>query len=179
MTLQHTLMESSQVHQVGGTTSVPNFLFDRVMPRLRDTEWRLLCVIVRQTFGWTSGDGERKKSDWLSHYQLKRRTGRSSAPVSRAIDTLVRAGLIVVRDSFGSELASSQSRRQAHCRLSFSISPESYSQDFQEKFSHVRFQISKSKNNKRNLYKIKQQHTRNSGLSTASSNEPDSTVENS
>ena len=158
---------------------MPNFLLDRAMPRLRDTEWKLLCVIVRQTFGWSAGAGERKQSDWLSHYQLKRRTGRSSAPVSRAIDTLVRAGLIVVRDNLGCELSTRQSRRVAHCRLSFSISPESYSQDFQEKFSHVRFQISKSKNNKRNLYKIKQQHTRNSGLSTASSNEPDSTVENS
>lgn len=154
------LMPMASKLQVGGTTSVPNFLLDKAMPRLRDTEWKLLCVIVRQTFGWSAGQGERKQSDWLSHYQLKRRTGRSSAPVSRAIDTLVRAGLIVVRDNFGRELLTRQSRRQAHCRLSFSIAPSINTNAFQQKFAHARFQISKSKNDKRNLYKRKQQHSR-------------------
>lgn len=140
-----------------GTTPVPNFLLDQVMPRLRDTEWRLLCIIVRQTSGWVLGDGTRKKADWLSHFQLKRKTGRSSAAISKAIDGLVRSGLIIVRDLSGQPLTSPRDRRQSHSRLSFSLNHDLASTRFQEQFSHARFQISKRRNNKRKLYKRKQQ----------------------
>lgn len=140
-----------------GTTPFPNFLLDRVMPRLRDTEWWLLTVIVRQTFGWGQEDGSRKETDWLSQFQLKRRTGRSSAPVSRAIDVLVRSGLIIVRDSFGRDLTSAAMRRRSHSRLSFAISPLLGSVVFQERLAHLRFKNLKRKNDKRKLYKRKQQ----------------------
>ena len=33
----------------------PCVLIDRLMPTLKDTEWRLICVIVRQTVGWGAG----------------------------------------------------------------------------------------------------------------------------
>lgn len=151
------LMPNRRVSVIQGTTPFPNVLLDKVMPRLRDTEWRLLSVIVRQTFGWSQGDGKRKESDWLSHYQLKRRTGRSSAPISRAIDLLVRSGLIVVRDSFGHELTSAERRRRAHTRLSFAVSPFLGSAKFQRRLSYLRFKNFKRKNNKRNHYKRKQQ----------------------
>lgn len=150
---------------VVGTTPFPNFLLDRVMPRLTDTSWRLLSVIVRQTFGWDEGDGTRKKTDWLSHAQLKRKTGRSSAALSLAIARLVRSGLIVVRDSVGTDLATPAERRRSHSPLSFGVNPQLATATFQRAFSHARFQYSKSRNNKRNIYKRKQQH--GPGLSPA------------
>lgn len=143
-----------------GTTPYPNFLLDRVMPRLTDTQWRLLSVIVRQTFGWDGGDGTRKKTDWLSHAQLKRKTGRSSAALSLAIATLVRACLIVVQDSRGGELGTPALRRRAHSPLTFAVNPQITSAAFQRAFGQARFQYSQSGNNKRNLYKRKQQQTR-------------------
>lgn len=151
-------MSDKAVDPVRGTTPVLNFLLDKVMPRLRDTEWRLLCVIVRQTSGWILEDGTRKKVDWLSHFQLKRKTGRSSAAVSRAIDVLVRSGLILVRDSFGLLKQTASERRRSHSRLSFGLNPQMESAAYAKRFSRQRFQISKSKNDKRKLDKRKQQH---------------------
>lgn len=144
------------------TTPVPNLLLDKAMPRLRDTEWRLLCVIVRQTLGWELADGTRKRSDWLSHFQLKRRTGRSSSAVSRAINVLVRARLIIVRDSFGAPLLTAAERRRSHSRLSFAVNPDVEKERFFKRFAHQRFQTSKVRNNKTNPDKRKQQHGRQS-----------------
>ena len=49
--------------ETGQFTAFPNVLLDQVMPSLRDTEWRLLCVIVRQTVGWNR-DGKPKARDY-------------------------------------------------------------------------------------------------------------------
>lgn len=103
--------------RLANTTPFPNLLLDRVMKLLSDTEWRVLCVIVRQTHGW------QKPEDWLSHSQLKNRTGRESAAVSRAVDTLVKRGLIVVRDRFNRRLHSTAERRRSRSGLVFAIHP--------------------------------------------------------
>ena len=75
-------------------TAIPNVLIDEVMPTLKDTEWRLLCVIARQTLGWVDKNGKRKQRDWMSQSQLIARTGRNSAALSTALDVLVRENLI-------------------------------------------------------------------------------------
>lgn len=103
--------------RLANTTPFPNLLLDRVMKFVSDTEWRVLCVIVRQTYGW------RKPEDWLSHSQLKSHTGRESAAVSRAVDTLVKRGLIVVRDRFNRRLHSTAERRRSRSGLVFAIHP--------------------------------------------------------
>lgn len=106
-----------------GTTPFPNLLIDIFMPRLGDTEWRVLCVVVRQTIGWRGSDGERKTEDWLAHSQLKRRTGRQSEAISRAIQSLIDRGLVVVKDQNGNALGRPSERSQIGKRLYFSLSP--------------------------------------------------------
>ncbi len=155
MTLQFTPHRSNKKGPVRGTTPFPNFLLDKVMPRLTDTEWRVLVVIVRQTFGWSIAPGVRKKADWLSHFQLKQRTGRQSAAISRAIAILVRSGLIAVRDMRGRPLYTPEMRRRSHSRMIFSVHPLATSASFQKRFGLSRFRTSISENNKRNRYKIK------------------------
>ena len=95
------------------------------MPELTDTEWRLLCVVCRQTLGFASpgGRGGRRTRDWLSHGQLKARTGRASAAVSRAVDGLVRRNLIEVRAETGELLLTPPERRRCQGRLFFSLAP--------------------------------------------------------
>lgn len=160
MTPQSMPLPKNQSSPVRKTTPVPNLLLDKAMPRLRDTEWRLLCVIVRQTAGWTLEDGSRKRSDWLSHFQLRRRTGRSSAAVSRAIDALVKARLVIVRDSFGLPLSTASERRRSRSRLSFELNQQSGLESFYKRFAHHRFATSKRKNDKNKLDKRKQQQRR-------------------
>jgi len=97
-----------------GTTAVPNVLLDKVMPTLRDTEFRILMVVVRQTLGWQEGSdpAKRKEKDWLTQSQLMHRTGRASGAVSHAVDALVRARLIDVLDRWGRPLATPAERRR-------------------------------------------------------------------
>lgn len=102
---------------------LPALLIDTVMPLLTDTEWRLLCVIARATLGWHDPrTGGRKTRDWLSQVQLKRRTGRASEAVSRAVDGLVRRGLITVTGASGELLATPALRRRWGRRLYFRLS---------------------------------------------------------
>jgi hypothetical protein len=107
------------------STPFPNLLIDRIMPDLSDTEWRLLCVVCRQTLGFVSQGGQpgRRTRDWLTHSQLKARTGRASEAVSRAIDGLVRKNLIEVRTYAGEPLLTPPERRRCQGMLFFSLAP--------------------------------------------------------
>ena len=102
---------------------VPVRLVDEVMPHLRDTELRVLLVVLRQTWGWQAsplaGDWRHKRRDWISHRQLCRRTGRGSDAVSGAVASLTTAGLIVVEDAGGTSLATPEERRRCLGRLYF------------------------------------------------------------
>lgn len=95
------------------TVPLPARLIDDLMPSLRDTEWRILCVVARCTLGWRDpASGGRKKADWLSRRQLLARTGRASEAVSNAVDALVRKGLLEATDARGRLLATPAERRR-------------------------------------------------------------------
>ena len=107
---------------------VPVRLVDEVMPALRDTELRVLLVVLRQTWGWKVdrlASDERhknyghKRRDWLSHRQLCRRTGRGSDAILGAVASLTASGLIVVEDAGGNELPTPEARRRCLGRLYF------------------------------------------------------------
>src|SRR5687767_8225177 len=118
-------MSVPQAPTLAQTTPFPNVLLDQVMPTLRDTEWRLLCVIVRQTLGWQDKrhHGARKAADWLTHNQLQRRTGRASEAICGAIDALVQRGFIEVRNATGQALWTSRARRRCGDQLFYSLGP--------------------------------------------------------
>lgn len=60
------------------------------MPTLRDTEFRVLVVLIRSTTGWNR-EGVAVR---LSYGHLKRRTGRSSEAIANALRSLHGQGLI-------------------------------------------------------------------------------------
>jgi hypothetical protein len=104
------------------STPFPNALLDQVMPTLKDTEFRLLCVIVRATLGWRDPkSGQRKRVAWLSHSQIKARTGRSSEAVSHAIDVLVTRGYVIVTSEHGGVLHTAAERRRCSGGLFFEV----------------------------------------------------------
>jgi len=136
---------------VRGSTPFPNALIDQAMPLLSDTAWRVLCIVVRQTFGWHDGPGRRRSADWLSHSQLKRRSGRQGAAVSRAVDALCKLRLIAVRDGSGRLLESAAERRRSRSSLFYSLRSE---RRIDQRNEHNR--SSKTEDNKTNLDKRKQ-----------------------
>jgi DNA-binding MarR family transcriptional regulator len=103
---------------------LPSRLIDRVMPNVTDTEWRVLCVVARATLGWRNPDGTKKSRDWLTQSQLKRRTGRASAAVSKAIAGLVERGLLRVSSEDGRNLDSREERQRNHGRVFYELSTD-------------------------------------------------------
>ncbi len=100
-----------------GWTPVPNTLLDDLLPTLKDTELRVLLVVLRETAGRSD-----KPRDWLAHSQLKGRTGRASEAVSAALAVLVRSRLLVITDAAGNPLVSPAARRAHRGRLYYRLS---------------------------------------------------------
>ena len=96
---------------------LPAVVIDTLLPQLKDTELRLLLVVLRQTWG------RNKEADWLSHTQLKARTGRASEAVSGALDALVRRGLVTARDEAGALLSDPGERRRSRARVYLCLGP--------------------------------------------------------
>ncbi len=148
---------------LGKTTPVPNGLLDRVMPTLRDTELRVLLVVVRQTLGWQEGPdaSQRKMKDWLTQSQLMRRTGRASGAVARAVDTLVQARLISVLDRFGAPLRTSAERRRHLGRLYYRLEPGGSTPDIRSKSEHAKAHTTKETETQK--YRAQLKNVDNSG----------------
>lgn len=70
------------------STSIPNYLFDFVMPKVGTAEFKIICAIARKTFGWW------KEFDKISRSQFEEMTGLSSATIKRAIKNLENDGWI-------------------------------------------------------------------------------------
>jgi len=114
--------ETVTLEEVGAFVPFPSVLIDEWLPRLKDTEWRLLCVVVRQTLGWKSRKG-RKRRDWMSQSQLMKRTGRYSAALSCALDALARQGLLCCSTAQGKPLLTPEERRQYRGRIYIALAP--------------------------------------------------------
>ncbi|MES2461993.1 MAG: replication protein [Armatimonadota bacterium] len=101
---------------------VPTAFFN-VLPSLSGSEAKVLLCVLRQTAGWRTRSGERKTSDWISQSQFKAKTGLASAAISRAIDVLVRQGLLVAEDGSGNLLSTAADRRRLRGRVFFGVPP--------------------------------------------------------
>lgn len=82
-------IEKSSEPMVLNSTQFPNILLDAIMPLCSPAVWKLLCVIVRQTYGW------HKSFDTISLSQLEKKTGLSDRGVRNSIETLKEAGLLI------------------------------------------------------------------------------------
>lgn len=80
------------------STQIPNYILDEVMPQVGDTEFKILMVICRQTYGW------HKESDQISYSQLIEKTGRYKEAVAKGLRSLRESGLILVTDHKGKVL---------------------------------------------------------------------------
>ena len=83
------------------------------MASLTDTELRVALVVLRQTVG------RGKARDWLARSLMVARTGRSPDAVSRATDSLVRNGILIVEDAGGRIYDTPKARRAARAPLYF------------------------------------------------------------
>lgn len=71
-------------------TKAPNIVIDKLMPMLKDSELRILLILIRSTIGWDRADSP----VYLTYKMLEARSGRSSEAISKALVALERQGLI-------------------------------------------------------------------------------------
>ena len=76
--------------QTHSWTKTPNLVLDKLLPDLKDTELRILLVLIRATSGWNREGA----ALILSYRTLQTRTGRGSEAVSRALASLKAKRLI-------------------------------------------------------------------------------------
>ncbi len=98
---------------IPNTTQTPNIIFNGLMREMTDTDLRVVLCVVRATFGWIADreTGMRKEEDWISHWQLSKKTGRSGRALSTAIDQCIKKNWIEARDENGVILDTKAKRR--------------------------------------------------------------------
>ncbi|MCC7434212.1 MAG: hypothetical protein IT363_05970 [Methanoregulaceae archaeon] len=88
------IVKLSKIGELTPWTKTPNIVIDKLMPTLRDTEFRVLVILIRSTMGWN-----RSGAVVLSYRTLKQRTGRSSEAIANALRRLEAQGVIHILDS--------------------------------------------------------------------------------
>jgi Bacteriophage replication protein O len=68
---------------------VPNLLVDRLLPFLSGPQTKVVLLVCRKTFGWS------KRVDLISLGQFEQQAGLSRSSVYEALETFVRAGLLL------------------------------------------------------------------------------------
>ncbi len=93
------------------TTQVPNVVFDKLLTTLTFSEFKVMMIIIRQTYGWIDQrTGKRKRRDRISHGQFMQKTGVSRRMVSKTVSSLLSKGLIAVFDRSGKLLNAGSDR---------------------------------------------------------------------
>jgi len=84
-----------------GWFPIHNAVFDVIMPTLSGSAWKVLCVAIRQTWGWVADpDGDprvRKEWDRISYSQFQHMMGCARATVSKALNECLTAGYLLRR----------------------------------------------------------------------------------
>lgn len=72
-------------------TQVPNIFFDEIMNTLNEGEFRVMSLIMRQTFGW------HKSEDWLSLKFISEKTNYDKRSICRILVRLMQKNLVTKR----------------------------------------------------------------------------------
>ena len=100
-------MSKLRPFDAGGWFPIHNAVFDVIMPLLSPNGWKILCVAIRQTWGWVAdSDGDprhRREWDRVSYSQFTAKSGiKSRSTVSRALKECLDSGYLL-RHQVGTE----------------------------------------------------------------------------
>ncbi len=83
-----------------GYLALPRAFLHHILPGLTDTELRVLLIVLLRTVGWVDR-GKPRTHAWIARSVLVRETGRSPDAVSRATQSLIAKGLLLVTGEKG------------------------------------------------------------------------------
>lgn len=105
------------------STQVPNLVFDKLLPRLTESELKILLIIIRQTAGWIDRfTGSRKTRDRITQSQFVSKAGLSPRIVSKTLKMLSDKQLIEITDIDHKILDNSMDRK-GKSMLYYSFTP--------------------------------------------------------
>ena len=84
----------------GGYFPIHNYVFDVCMPQLSNAGWRILCVAIRKTWGWTEDGGPMGRKEWdqISYSQFQEASGlKSAASVSKGLQECIEHNYLLRR----------------------------------------------------------------------------------
>jgi hypothetical protein len=89
-----------KIFDASGWFAINNAVFDVIMPNLSPNAFKVLCVAIRQTWGWVAdpqGDPKQRRDvDRISYSQFKEKAGIGSySTVSRAVSECLEAGYLI------------------------------------------------------------------------------------
>jgi len=85
-----------------GYTQFDNVLLDHLMPSLTGSGWKVLCLAVRNTWGWSDDKSPTGRKEWdtISYSQFRKKTGIiSNSTVQRALDENIEKGYLLQRQA--------------------------------------------------------------------------------
>ncbi len=79
------------------STGFNNVILDKIMPQCTGNEWKVICVAVRQTFGWADPDSPtgRKLADVISLSQFAGHGGMSRRGAILAVQSCMKKGYLL------------------------------------------------------------------------------------
>ena len=116
------------------TTQVPNEVIDTLMKQLPSSEFRVLLLIIRRTYGMIQKGSTNKRMQraWISQKLFCICCNLSGRSVSTAIENLIKKKLIIVTDSNGNILYT-KIKRRGKPRLYFASRLRLEQQEFKKK----------------------------------------------
>jgi hypothetical protein len=89
-----------RVFDTSGQFIIKNAVFDVIMPELSPNAFKVLCVAIRQTWGWVADPGgnpnDRREWDRISYTQFMEKAGIGGrSTVSRAVSECLEAGYLL------------------------------------------------------------------------------------
>lgn len=127
--LPNNMDEQNKKSIIPNTTQVPNFVLDELLPNLSDVELRIVLIVTRQTLGWVEDKetGRRKDRDWISRYQLQKKTGKSGYRISKAIDSLIKGRVIEAYSEKGEPLDTTDKRAKIGGKIYYRLQTQQQS----------------------------------------------------
>ena len=115
------------------STQVLNLILVHFLKHLTAAELKILLVIIRQTYGWIDkSTGYRKSKDRISQSQFVTKTGLCKRIITKALQSLVSKGIIIITDQAGN-LLHARLEGKGVAKLFFSFKPAHFIPQSSEK----------------------------------------------
>ena len=135
------------------TTQLPNEVVDVYLSILSGAEFKLLTLIIRQTYGWITKTGARKKRDRMTYGYIEKKTRLSRRIIAQALDRLSELGVVQITD-YDKNILTTPEQRKGKTSIYYAPIFKAYEETSQNTGKKVIKDVQKGIYNKTNFSKL-------------------------